>query len=122
MEWLFNVVQDWRWNVTAAGMAGIMPSAQCVEAFNRILKVIAIRLNVKLNVFMFETVPELLRLAAMQNTSHVVHSRAPVGLQFMVSLCYPCVVRLESYPHIAPPFMIAAHFAAPRGAQHGRRR
>jgi hypothetical protein len=42
-------------------------------------------MSVKLNVFMFETVPEILKLAGSRNSQRVVYTRPTVGLQFMVS-------------------------------------
>ena len=85
ITWLSSVLDNWRFYVTSAGFPGIMPSAQCIEAFNRILKVMAPRMSVKLNVFMFETVPEILKLAGSRNSQRVVYTRPTVGLQFMVS-------------------------------------
>ncbi len=42
-------------------------------------------MSVKLNVFMFETGLEILKLAGSRFSQRVVYTRPSVGLQFMVS-------------------------------------
>ena len=86
INWLSNVIEKWDFFVTSAGVPGIMPSAQCVESFNRVLKIVAPRLNVKLSVFMHVTVPEILKLCADQFTENIVRTFLPFGIEHVVRL------------------------------------
>lgn len=84
LAWLADVTDKWSFYVTSAGFPGIMPSAQCVESFHRIAKVVTIRMYAKLNVFVFETLPEILKLCSTHFSERVVHTRTPPGLLHVV--------------------------------------
>jgi hypothetical protein len=84
LVWLNNLVADWDFYLTSGGIAGIMPSAQVLESFNKTMKTIVSRLNMKLNEFWFSAVPDLLAAFAGSNTERVVAVRSPIGLQYVV--------------------------------------